>query len=88
MGSLTPLVFGINVGMGTECHRFLKHLAEKLSQKGGDPYPFVITWLRTLLSFEILRSVHMSVRGSRTPFRKMGDFIDDRRVNFIVAGIH
>ena len=86
MGSFTPLVFGTNSGMGTEC-RFLKHLAEKLSQK-GDPYHFVITWLRTLLSFEILRSVHMSVRGLRTLFRKMGVFIDDCRVNFIVAGIH
>ena len=69
MGSFTPLVFGTNGGMGTECHLFLKHLAEKLSQKDGDPYHFVITWLRTLLSFEILRSVHMSVRGSRAPLK-------------------
>ena len=71
--------------MGTECHLFLKHLAEKLSQKDGEPYHFVITWLRTLLSFEILRSVQMNVRGSRTPFRKTGDFRDDCPVNFIVA---
>ena len=88
MGSFTPLVFGTNGRMGTECHHFLKHLVEKLSHKDGDPYHFVITWLRTLLPFEILRSVHMSVRGSRTPIRMMGDFIDDCRVNFIVAGIH
>ena len=40
MGSFTPLVFGTNGGMGTECHSFLKHLAEKLSQKEGDPYHF------------------------------------------------
>ena len=88
MGSFTPLVFGTNGGMGTESHRFLTHLAEKLSQKDGEPYHFVIAWLRTLLSFEILRSVHASVRGSRTPFRKLGDFIDDCRLNFIAAGIH
>ena len=86
MECFTPLVFGTSGGMGSKCHRFLKHLAEKLSQKDGDH--FVITQLRTPLSFEILRSVHMSVRGSRTPFHKMGDFIDDCRINFIAAGIH
>ena len=32
MGSFIPLVFGTNGGMGTECHHFLKHLAEKLSK--------------------------------------------------------
>ena len=30
MGSFTPLVFGTNGGMGNECQRFLKHLADKL----------------------------------------------------------
>ena len=55
--------------------------------KDGDPYHFVITRLRTLLSFEILRSVQMSVRGSRKLFCKMGDFKDNCRINFIVAGI-
>ena len=29
MGSFTPLVFGTNGGMGNECQRFLKHLADK-----------------------------------------------------------
>ena len=72
--------------MGIDSHRFLKHLAKKLSQKDGEPYNFVIAWLRTLLSFEILRSVHSSVRGSRTPFCEIGDFVDDCRFN--AAGIH
>ena len=87
MGSFTPLVFGTNGGMGIESHRFLKRLAEKLSQKDDKPYHFVIAWLRTLLSFENLRSAHTSVRGSRTHFRKIGDFIDDCRLNFNAAGI-
>lgn len=88
MGSFTPLVFGTNGGMGTECQRFLKHLAQKLSEKNDEPYHFVISWLRTLLSFEILRSVHTCVRGSRTPFHRVEDFIDDCRVNVNTAGIH
>ena len=69
MGSFTSLVFGTNGGMGNECQRFLKHLADKIAQKDTEPYHVVITWLRTQISFELLRSVHACVRGSRTPFR-------------------
>ena len=59
MGSFTPLVFGTNGGMGVECQMFLRHPAEELSKKDGEPYAAVVTWLRTRLSFEILRSVHL-----------------------------
>ena len=71
MGSFTPLVFGTSGGTGADCNCFLKHLAEKLSEKNDEPYHITITWIRTLLSFEILRSVHACVRGSRTPFHKI-----------------
>ena len=57
MGTFTPLVFGTNGGMGAEYQMFLKNLAEKLSRKNGESYAIVITWLRTRLSFEILRYV-------------------------------
>ncbi|XP_068723901.1 uncharacterized protein [Montipora capricornis] len=85
MGSFTPLVFGTNGGMGVDCNCFLKRLAEKLSEKNEEPYHTTISWIRTLLPFEILRSVHTCVRGSRTPFHKIpqGDFIDDCRLNAI-----
>ena len=86
MGSFTPLVFGTNGWMGADCNCFLKCLAKKLSERNEEPYRITVTWIRTLLSFEILRSVHTCVRGSRTPFHKIlqGDFIDDCCVN--VAG--
>ena len=87
MGSFTPLVFGTNGGMGYECQRFLKHLADKLVQKDGEPYNNVINWLRTVISFELLRSVHACVRGTRVPFRNIGDFLDDCRINVATAGI-
>ena len=38
MGTFTPLVFGTNGGVGDECQKFLKHLAEKLSRKNGEDY--------------------------------------------------
>ena len=83
MGSFTPLVFGTNGGMGADCNSFLKRLAEKLLEKNGESYHITITWIRTLLSFEILRSVHTCVTGSRTPLHKIpeGDFIDHCRLN-------
>ena len=74
--------------MGAECQLFLKNLAEKLSRKDGEPYAKVRTWLRTRLSFEILRSVQMSGRGSRVHFRNANDFLqDDFRLNVNVAGV-
>ena len=68
MGTFTPLVFGTNGGMGADCNYFLKRLAEKLSGKNEEPYHITITWIKTLLSFEILRSVHTCIRGSRRTF--------------------
>ena len=95
MGSFTPLGFGTNGGMGANCNCFLKRLSENLSEKNEEPYHITITWIRPLLSFEILRSVHTCVRGSRTPFHKIphGDFIDVCRLNItqacvIMAGAH
>ena len=69
-GSLTPLVFWPNDGMGNECAQFISALASKLSYKNNEKYPDVVTWLRTRLSIEILRSALLCVRGSRFPFRK------------------
>ena len=48
----------------------------------------VIAWLRTRLSFEILRAVHMSVRGTRLPpRRKQFEVVDDFILNVATAGI-
>ena len=70
-----------NRGMGREYKLFLSNLADKLSRKNGESYASTISWLRTSISFEILRSVHTCVRGSRTPFHKNADFLDDFSVN-------
>ena len=67
-GSFTPLVLGTNGGIGTECSLFIKNLVSKLSKKDDEKYATVMGWLRTKLSFEILRLALICVRGSRTPF--------------------
>ena len=81
MRSFTPLVFGTNRGMGKECKLFLGNLEDKLSRKNGESYASAISWLRTRISSEILRSVHTCVHGSRTPFHKNVHFLDDFSVN-------
>ena len=68
-GSFTPLIFGTNGGFGQQCSKFLKELARKLSEKTDNDYGNVITWLRTRISMEIIRSSLLCLRGSRSPFR-------------------
>jgi predicted secreted protein len=72
-GSFTPLVFGTNGGLGEECERFLSTLATKIAEKEDESYAQTITWIRTRLSFEILRAAITCIRGSRVPFRKNND---------------
>ena len=76
-----------NGGMGKECSLFLKYLAEKLSEAQNESYNTVIGWIRTRLSFEIIKSV---IRGSRVPFRKKdeGDMINDFKLNVVPAAIN
>lgn len=81
-GSFTLLVFGTNGGMGEECDKFLRCFVDLLAKQQGETYAVIISWLRTPLSFEILRSVHMCVTDSRTPFRKRDeDILEDFRWN-------
>ena len=68
--SFTHLVFGTNGGMGEECDKFISTPANKISSKNAEKYSATITWLRTRLSFEILRSAITCVRGSRVLFRR------------------
>ena len=48
-----------------------------------------IAWLRTRLLFEILRFVHLSVRGSRVPFKRRDEveMLEYFRLNVDAAGI-
>ena len=54
--------------MGKECARFHKILATKLAAKFGKPYSITMSWLRAKLSFCLLRSSLLCLRGTRVPF--------------------
>ena len=55
----------LNGGMAPECERFHKHIAQKITEKTSKQYSHVISMIRCKLSFMILRSCLMCVRGSR-----------------------
>ena len=63
-GVFTPLVLSTTGGMGREAQTFYKRLADLLSNKLDVPYSSLMGWLRCKLSFEILRSAVMCIRGS------------------------
>ena len=44
-------------------------------------------WIRTRLSFEILKSVHLCTRGSRSPFRAKDEHIDEFKLNSVTAEV-
>ena len=69
-GTFTPLVFNTTGGMAPECERYHSRLAELLSIKKDETYAATITWIRTKVSFAILRGALLCLRGSRTPHRK------------------
>ena len=50
-------------------------------RKNSESYASAKSWLRTRISLDILRSVHTCVRGSRSPFHKNVDFLDDLSAN-------
>ena len=64
--SFTPLVFAASGGMGKAATVFYKRLAALLAQKRHQPYSTTMGWLCTALSFALLRSTVLCLRGSRT----------------------
>ena len=79
-----PLVFGTNGGMGKECELFLSSLADKLPPpQNGKSYVSAISCFKTSTSFEIFtRRPHIcSLWGSRSPFHKDANFLDDFSIN-------
>ena len=75
-GSFTPLVFTVNGSMGTECQRYHKSLAEQISSKTGESYANVISYIRCKLSFMVIRSAILCLRGSRS-ISKSNAAVDD-----------
>ena len=64
-GTLTPLVFTSTGGAGPSGTHFIKRLASKISDHRDMPYSQAVGWLRCRVSFALLRSAIVCLRGSR-----------------------
>ena len=64
-GSFSPLVFSTTGGMGPECTRFHKRLAELISLKRGEAYGDTMNFIRTRLRISLLRSTLIERRKKK-----------------------
>ena len=71
--SFTPLVYSTHGGMANEAKRFHKKVAHMIADKTRESYGDVINCMRTKVSFAMLRSVLISVRGSRGKSGKVSE---------------
>ena len=83
-GSFSPLIFSTTGGMGPECTKYHKRIAELISNKRGESYPDTMNYLRTRLRFALLKSTLIAVRGERGRRRRTVDTpVSDLSLNLI-----
>ena len=63
--SFTPLIFATNVPMGEEAERYHAILAEKMNEKLNCTYADTMDYIRKKLSFTILKTALIALRGHR-----------------------
>jgi len=73
-GSFSPLVFSTSGSMGPTATVVYKRLASMIAEK-NKPYSKTIHWLRCRLSFSLLRSAIMCLRGSRSSLHHPAHFL-------------
>ena len=76
-GTFTPLVFSISGSVGSECSKFHKQIANAIALKSEERYERIYSIIRCRISFLILRSALMCIRGSRSHRSKVDVGTDD-----------
>ena len=75
-GTFTPIVFSAYGGYGLETSKFISALINKVADKHDLNISVVANYIRTKLSFHLVRSRVLCIRGSRTlraPCINVGD---------------
>ena len=67
--TFTPLVLTTAGGMADECKRYHSRLAELTSIKKGEDYTSTMTWIKSKVSFALLRAALLCLRGSTATTR-------------------
>ncbi len=63
--SFVPLIYTTTGGMGPQCERTHKRIAELVAHKRKEQYADVMSHIRTRLRFSLLKSILIAVRGAR-----------------------
>ncbi len=87
-GSFTPLVFSTSGGMGNLASTFYKRLASLLSEKRREAYSSTLDWIRTHLSFSLVRFAIMCIRGARSSIKHVVKGCDSFDLVTAEAHIH
>ena len=64
--SFLPLVFSASGGCGRAADVFYKRLGKLVSEKRKDSFSTTMAWIRCVLSFSLVRSCNISLRGHRS----------------------
>ena len=86
-GNFTPLVFSLTGGEGPETSMFHKHISQQIAIKTEEKYEKVMSLIRCKISFLILRSVLLCIRGSRSITSKDSVVLDDISLTCSSAGL-
>ena len=86
-GSFSPLVFTPYGGTGREAGRFMTELAQKLAEQKNMTYNNIIHWLRSKLSFNLLKSAVMCLRGSRRSKSDLNMDLNGAEISKVVGQI-
>ena len=81
-GTFTPLIFSCNGGMSIETRKFFQRVSKLIAEKHHKNVIETSAWIKRKLSFCLLRTTVVCIRGSRSrqnvvPIGEMGD-IDTR----------
>ena len=55
-------------GMSRECKHFYRRLSDITAEKRKQDYSLITTWIRRKISFSLIKSIGMCIRGSRSLF--------------------
>ena len=55
-----------NGRMARECSKFYSRLSKMIAEKWDQPYSVIASWIRRKISFSLIRSIGMCIRGSRS----------------------
>ena len=64
-----PLAFSTTGGMAAECKQYHSRLAELVATKKGESYATTMSWIRARMTFALLRSALLCLRGSKAKRR-------------------